>query len=130
MWRLIIGCVHLKYKFAGIYAADNFPLYFGCQSILTVNSDKANQKSTHWLLRGRKKDDDLVFADPLGLPVHYYKHICDWLSFADFGVREFIEEPLQKLSSDLCRLYCINIAQYIFSGYYPTKPFISEKELF
>ena len=45
-------------------------------------------------------------------------------------VRELIKEPLQKLSSDLCGLYCIYIAHYIFSGYYPTIPFINEKELF
>ena len=119
LWRLINRCVHLKYKFAGVYAADNFPLYIDCQSFLIVNSDKANQKGTHWILLGRKKDDDLVFADPLGLPIHYYKR-----------VRELIKEPLQKLSSDLCGLYCIYIAHYIFSGYYPTIPFISEKELF
>ena len=130
LWRLINRCIHLKYKFAGVYAADNFPLYIDCQSFLIVNSDKANHKGTHWVLLGRKKDDDLVFADPLGLPIHYYKHICDRLSFADFGVRELIKEPLQKLSSDLCGLYCIYIAHYIFSGYYPTIPFISEKELF
>ena len=66
LWRLIDICVHLKYKFAGVYAADNFSPYIDCQSFLIVNSDKANQKGTPCVLLGRKKDDDLVFADPLG----------------------------------------------------------------
>ena len=40
-------------------------------------------------------------------------------------MRELNKEPLQKVSSDLCKLYCIYIAHYIFSGYYPTIPFIN-----
>ena len=55
LWRLFNRCVHLKYKFAGVYAEDNFPLYIDCQSFLIVNSDKANQKGTHWVLLGWKK---------------------------------------------------------------------------
>ena len=42
LWRLINRCVHLKYKFAGVYTADNFPL----------NNDIANQKGTHWSYLG------------------------------------------------------------------------------
>ena len=74
-------------------------------------------------------DLDQVFADLIGLPIHYYKHIGDRTSFENFGVRELIKEPLQKLNSDLCILYCIYIAHFTFSGYYPTIPFMSEKEL-
>ena len=114
VWRLINRCVQLKYKLAGVYAADNFPLYIGYQPFLIVNSDRSNHKGTH---------NDLVFADPLELPYHYYKHICDRLSFADFGVREVIKEPLQKLSSDLCGLYFVYFAHHIFSDCYHTIPF-------
>ena len=58
-----------------------------------------------------------------------YNHVCDRLSYADFGVPELIKEPLQKQSSHLCGPYCVYIAHYVFSAYYPSIPHISEKEL-
>ena len=108
LWRLINRCVHLKYKFAAVYAADNFPLFIDCQSFFIVNTDKANQEDTHWVLLVRKKEDDLVFADPLGLPIHY-KHICDRLSFAEFGMRTYqgtLAETILGLMRTLLYIYC------------------------
>ena len=40
---LINKCKHLKYKFAGVYAADNFPLNLKNDNFIIVNSDKATQ---------------------------------------------------------------------------------------
>lgn len=126
--RMIKNCIHLKYKVTGVYAADNFPLSIDQNSFMIVNSDKSNQPGTHWVLLCNRMGD-YVFADPLGLPIHLYNHISDRLSYADFNVKEIIKDPLQKPNSNLCGLYCIYIAHYVFSGYYPNIPFIHEEEL-
>ena len=76
----------------------------------------------------QEKQQDL-FGDPLGLPTTYYPYICDRLSYTDLGVTEIIKSPLQKTDSKLCGLYCIYIAHYVFSAYFPSIPYISEQEL-
>ena len=52
---LINKCKHLKYKFAGVYAADNFPLNLKNDNFIIVNSDKTTQMGTHWLLLCNRK---------------------------------------------------------------------------
>ena len=70
-----------------------------------------------------------LFADPLGLPLNNYSHVRDRLSFADLGVTEIIQAPLQNFNSNLCGLYCIYIAHYVFGANFPIIPYISEQEL-
>ena len=65
----------------------------------------------------------------LGLPLNNYPHVRDRLSFADLGVTEIIQAPLQNLNSNLCGLYCIYIAHYVFGAHFPIIPYISEQEL-
>ena len=98
---LINKCKHLKYKFAGVYAADNFPPNLKNGNFIIVNSDKATQMGTHWLLLCNR-NNKYLFADPLGLPLNNYPHVRDRLSFADLGVTELIQAPLQNLNSNLC----------------------------
>ena len=43
---LINKCRLLKYKFAGVYAADNFHLNLKIDNFIIVNSDKATQMGT------------------------------------------------------------------------------------
>ena len=128
LFLFINKCKHLKYKFQGVYAADNFPLNFKENTFIIVNSDKSNQLGTHWLLLC-KRSNKILFGDPLGLPTTYYPYICDRLSYTDLGVNEIIKSPLQKTDSSLCGLYCIYIAHYVFSAYFPSIPYISEQEL-
>ena len=128
LFIFINKCKHLKHKFLGIYAADNYPLNLKENTFIIVNSDKSNQLGTHWLLLCNR-DNKYLFGDPLGLPITYYPHICDRLSFADFELVEIIKSPLQKLDSNLCGLFCIYIAHYVFSAYFPLIPYISETEL-
>ena len=68
-------------------------------------------------------------ADPLCLPLNNYPHVRDRLSFADLGMTEIIQAPLQILNSNLCGLYCIYIAHYVFDADFPIIPYISEQEL-
>ena len=126
---LINKCKHLKYKFAGVYAADNSPppnIMNG--NFIIVNSDKATQMGTHWLLLCNR-NNKYLFADSLGLPLNNYPHVRDRLSFADLGVTEIIQAPLENFDSNLCGLYCIYIAQYVFGANFPVIPYISEQEL-
>ena len=125
---LINKCKHLKYKFAGVYAADNFPPNLKNGNFIIVNSDKATQMGTHWLLLCNR-NNKYLFADPLGLPIHNYPHVRDRLSFADLAVTEIIQAPLQNLNSNWCGLYCIYIAHYVFDAEFPIIPYITEQEL-
>ena len=128
LFLFVNRCKHLKYKFQGVYAADNFLLNSEDNCFIIVNSDKSNQLGTHWLLLC-KKSNEVLFGDPLGLPITYYPYIYDRLSYADLGFAEIIKNPLQKTDSSLCGLYCIYIAHYVFSAYFQSIPYISEQEL-
>ena len=121
---LINKCKHLKYKFTGVYAADNFPPNLKNGNFILVNSDKATQMGTHLLLLCNR-NNKYLFADPLGLPLNNYPHVRDRLSFADLAVTEIIQAPLQNL----CGLYCIYIAHYVFDAEFPIIPCITEQEL-
>ena len=98
------------------------------KNFIIVNSDKATQMGTHWLLLCNR-NNKYLFADPLRLPLNNYPHVRDRLSFADLGVAEIIQAPLQNLNSNLCGLYCIYIAHYVFGAHFPIIPYISEQEL-
>ena len=117
----------MKYKFAGVYAADSFSPNLKHGNFIIVNSDKATQMGSHWFLLCNRKNKYL-FADPLGLPLNY-PHVRDRLSFADLGVTEIIQAPLQNLNSNLCGLYCIYIAHYVFDADFPIIPYIRDQEL-
>ena len=47
---LIQKCRKLKYKFCGVFAANNFPQKFPKNSFLIVNASPSNNPGTHWLL--------------------------------------------------------------------------------
>ena len=69
-------CKHLKYKFRGVYAADNYPLGLPVNSFIIVNASRADSFGTHWvMLAKRYAYPVLYFADPLALPLTTYKDI-------------------------------------------------------
>ena len=125
---LINKCKHLEYKFAGVYAADNSPPNLMNGNFIIVNSDKATQMGTHWLLLCNR-NNKYLFADPLDLPLNNYRHDRDRLSFAGLGVTEIIQAPLQNFDSNLCALCCIYTAHFVFGANFPVIPYISEQEL-
>jgi len=59
----------------------------------------------------------------------YYNNIVQHQANAGIQWMNIIDRPLQKLSSDLCGLFCIYIAHYVFSVMYPLVPFIHEEML-
>ena len=119
---LISKCKHLKHKFAGVYAADNFLLSLTNDNFIIVNSVKATQKGTHSLLLCNK-NNNFLFANPqFGLKLNIYPHVSDRLYFADLGVTKILQAPLQNLSSSLCGLYCVYLAHYVFGAHFPIIP--------
>ena len=40
-------CKHLKFKFRGVYAADNFPLNLQTITFIIVNASRSNSIGTH-----------------------------------------------------------------------------------
>ena len=127
LWELKNKCKHLKFKFSGVYAADNFPLALDRNTFVIVNSDKAEAPGTHWLLYCNR--EVFAFGDPLGLPLSHYEEIYKRLQFTKFTVTELVKHQLQKPTSNLCGLYCLYIAHYVFSSHFPMIPTISEVEL-
>ena len=126
--RLILNCKQLKYRFTGVYSADNFPLILQKDSFLITNSENSNEHGKHWLLLCNR-DDVYLFADPLGFRLDTYEKINKRLAYAGFGWTEIIQTPIQGPTSKLCGLFCIYIAYYIFSGYYPNIPMIDDQRL-
>ena len=128
LWAIVNKCKHLKYKFAGVYSADTFPIILDRNTFVVVNSDNSNEDGTHWLLYCNR-EDEYCFGDPLGQSLHLYRKIFKRLNLANFKIKELVEHQLQKPTSNLCGLYCVYIAHYVFSAYYPSIPMIAEDEL-
>ena len=43
-------CKHLKFKFRGVYAADNYPLNLPVNSFIIVNASRADSIGSHWVM--------------------------------------------------------------------------------
>ena len=128
LWRFVSKCAHLKFNFEGVYFADNFPVTLRENTFVIVTSDNSENYGTNWLLFCNRQNE-YCFGDPLGLPLQSYKNISCRVDSTDFGLKEINNYQLQKPTSNFCGLYCIYIAHYVFSAYYPLIPMISEDEL-
>ena len=115
---LIQGCKTLKYKFHGVFAANNFPEKMNRNSFLIVNAATAENIGTHWLLLCRKNNQPL-FADPLGQPIPPYKHLYQRIVSvgSNYNIYQLFEnQPIQRANSKLCELFCIYIAHFVFNA--------------
>ena len=128
LWRVVNKCAHLKFKFEGVYSAYNFPVMLRENTFAIVNSDNSEKEGTHWLLYCIRQNE-YCFSDPLGPPLQSYKNISCRVDSTAFGIKEIINYQLQKPTSNFSRHYCIYMAHYVFSAYYPLIPMISEDEL-
>lgn len=114
--NLIKNCKILKYKFRGIFAANNFPLTGTSKDcFMIVNASSSNSHGTHWLLICHFKRQ-VYFADPLGLSLASYTTIYRRLSTKYKTVYEVTRDrAIQSATSNLCGLFCIYIAHSIFN---------------
>ena len=114
---LIQRCKLLKHKFLGVFAANNFPKILQPNSFIIVNASTSDNAGTHWLLLC-VKNKNLIFADPLGQPIVFYKNLYRRLvsTQGDVQLCQVLEnQPIQSRDSKLCGLFCIYIAHLIFS---------------
>lgn len=126
---------HLKYKFGGVYPADKFPILLPLNTFVIVNSETSTSIGRHWIVWGNVKGD-YVFADPLALDLYtHYPNIAKRISTAtatmkiDQVLNDNSKLPLQSQDSSLCGLYCIYIAHFLFSSYFPNISYITETDL-
>ena len=115
---------HLKYKFRGVFAADNYPLNLPVKSFIIVNASRADSIGSHWvMLAKRYAYPVLYFADPSALLLTSYKDIFSrlqqctdlYMMMDIMEHRRDIQSPLQSADSQLCGLFCIYIAHYYCS---------------
>ena len=115
---LVRNCKNLKHKFIGVFAANNFPNELKENSFLIVNSATAENAGTHWLLFCQK-DNQLLFADPLGQSILSYKGVYQRILSREGNVQvhQLLENhPIQSRNSRLCGLFCIYIAHVLFNS--------------
>ena len=114
---LIQRCKLLKHKFLGVFAANKFPKILQPNSFIIVNASTSDNAGTHWLLLC-VKNKNLIFADPLGQPIVFYKNVYRRLvsTQGDVQLCQVLEnQPIQSRDSKLCGLFCIYIAHLSFS---------------
>ena len=131
-------CKHLKFKFRGVYAADNYPLNLQTNTFIIINASRSNSIGTHWVVLAIRFAYPIIyFADPLALPLTTYKEIFNRLQQCEdleimmdiMEQRRDIQSPLQSSDSQLCGLFCIYIVHYIYSEKFPFIPDGNELEL-
>ena len=131
-------CKHLKFKFRGVYAADNYPLNLQTNTFIIVNASRSNSIGNHWVVLAKRYAYPIIyFADPLALPLTTYKDIFNRLQQCkDLEImmdimehRRDIQSPLQSSDSQLCGLFCIYIVHYFYSEKFPFIPDVNELEL-
>ncbi len=117
----------LKFKFVGVFAADNFPpLRSGKFQI--INTQKSNDFGLHWVLIANR-GGEIIFGDPLAFRLEFYQDVFQRASQYYAKIREIVKSPLQEWNSIACGQYCVYIARSIYSKYYPNIPIITELEL-
>ena len=123
-------CFHLKHKFFGVFASDNFPrLSDNCFAV--VNASISTSSGSHWLLICYY-EKTMYFADPLWQARDCYHFVYTRLLQFYFG-EEVVQcrrlQPIQSPNSKLCGLHCIYIAHIIFTYSYPFVHYMNDDDL-
>ena len=120
-------CCHLKHKFLGVFAADNFP-GLKPESFIIVNASESSEPGTHWLLLCRRQNN-VYFADPLGYSLENYQEVFKRLCQMYLQIIEVLKsQPIQPMDSVLCGLYCIYIAHILFDSKFSSLIFMNDND--
>ena len=103
LFHLVQQCEHLKFRFRGVFAADNFPKTIRNGSFMIVDASIANHLGTHWTLIYHFKNS-FYFADPLGFPLKFYQGIKRRLGHTK-AKELLLGRVVQPVSSDKCGLF-------------------------
>ena len=112
---LIRRCKLLKHKFLGDFAENNFPKILQLNSFIIVNASMSDNAGTHWLLLC-VKNKNLIFADPLGQPILFYKDVYRRQVSTQGDVqlcRNLENQPIQSRGSQLYVCFCCILFVFI-----------------
>lgn len=107
-------CPVLRFRFAGVWSADNFPVLKKA-TFIVVNASKQFDVGTHWLLLVCTSEDAVTFWDSLGNGLETYSDIY-LRCITIYGTVQQLSCPVQGKTSNLCGAYCIFMAHEIFTG--------------
>ena len=110
-------CKHLKFKFRGVYAADNYPLNLQTNTFITVNASRSNSIGTHWVVLAKRYAYPIIyFADPLALPLTTYKDIFNRLQQCkDLEIMmDIMEQTRHSVSTAILRLPALWFILHIY----------------
>ena len=101
---MINKCPHLKFKFRGVFAVDLFPI-LKSNCFIIVNTSESSMPGIHWILLCYH-DNNMYFADPLGLSVTNYTAIYVRLMKYYQNVQELNAKFQLGTPLPLLYLYC------------------------
>lgn len=123
IFNYIQKCKHLKYRFRGVFAADNFPTNMAKNSFVIVNISSSQSPGLHWILLAKNSSNNLYFADPLGFSIENFPIVLQQVKNCSFNklidimeTRNGYTKNLQSVNSQLCGLFCIYIAHYFYNA--------------
>ena len=116
LFEKLSRCKHLKYKFFGVFAADNFPVQLRKDSFVIINASCSYTAGSHWLLFLNRSGEHF-FVDPLGESLEQYDIIYRRILKKHSSIIQIARGiSIQHQSSNLCGLYCVHLAHLLFKG--------------
>ena len=92
--------------FEGVFPSDKIPVARKFPCALVLNTDKHDEKGTHWLAVYIQDKETLEFFDSYGLPPETYGE--DITRFVNQHRRiQWNKMTFQSLTSNVCGQYCI-----------------------
>ena len=100
--RYLMGkCIHLKYYFHGVFAADNFPK-LTTEGFIIVIASPAQYEGSHCMVL-LFHENNVYLADPLGIPIQNYQILYSRLVQFYNEVTQVLKlKPVQNPNSKIC----------------------------
>lgn len=92
--------------FAGVFPSDKIPVIRKFPCTMVINTDKHDEKGTHWLAVYIQDKKNIDFFDSYGLPPEAYGE--DISRFVEkYHQIQWNKITLQSLTSNVCGQFCI-----------------------
>ena len=76
--RYLLGkCIHLKYRFYRVFAAENFPKLTR-EGFIIVFASPAHYEGSHWMVI-LFHENKIYLAEPIGILIQNYQIVCSRL---------------------------------------------------
>ena len=125
---LLQKCIHLKYYFYGVFAADIFPKLTR-EGFIIVNASPAQYEGSYWMVI-LFHENKVCLADPCGIPIQNYQLLhCRLVKIYKEVTQILKHKRIQNQNSKLCGIFCIYIAHVMFSYGYPLMLNMNDNDL-